>query len=187
MPDLKRLAAGFAFLLCVATTSTATAQQLAPGQAEGAAFIGGVTDGGGFTFGGGLHYVYDARWMFVGELGYLTGGDDFNGVVQGVGVGVESSGISIDLNAHYLFPPQASSQGLTPYLLVGLGILRGSASTTVFGTTTSVSDTDAGLNIGGGARWQAGLNWGVQPELKVFVSDNSSVRFSVGLYYQFGR
>ena len=43
------------------------------------------------------------------------------------------------------------------------------------------------LNIGAGARWQGGVNWGVRPELKVFVSDNSSVRFSVGLYYQFGR
>ncbi len=186
MCDLKRLAAGFAFFLTVVGASTATAQQLAPGQTEGVAFIGGVTDGGGFTFGGGIHYVYDTRWLFVGELGYLTGGDDFQAVVPGATVGVESSAISVDLNAHYLLPP-SSNQQLTPYLLVGLGFLRGSATTTVFGTTTSVSDTDAGLNVGAGARWQAGLNWGVQPELKVFVSDNSSVRFSVGLYYQFGR
>jgi hypothetical protein len=173
-------------LLCVVGASTATAQQLAPGQTEGAAFVGGVTDGGGLTFGGGIHYVYDARWVFVGELGYLTGGDDFDANVQGIGVGVESSAISVDLNAHYLFP-QSTSQGLTPYLLAGIGFLRASATTTVFGTTTSMSDTEAGLNIGGGARWQGGLNWGVQPEVKVFVSDNSSVRFSVGLYYQFGR
>ena len=113
MSDLTRIAAGFAFLLCVVGTSTATAQQLAPGQTEGAAFVGGVTDGGGFTFGGGIHYVNDARWVFVGELGYLTGGDDFNGNVQGVGVGVESSAISVDLNAHYLFP-QSTKQPLTP-------------------------------------------------------------------------
>jgi hypothetical protein len=184
--DLKSVAAGFAFVLSVAGAGTATAQQLAPGQAEGAAFVGGVTDGGGFTFGGGIHYVYDARWLFVGELGYLTGGDDFQAPVPGVSVGVESSAISVDLNAHYLLP-QSANEGLTPYLLVGLGFLRASATTTVFGTTTSLSDTDAGLNIGAGARWQAGLNWGVRPELKVFVSDNSSVRFSVGLYYQFGR
>ena len=74
----------------------------------------------------------------------------------------------------------------TPYLLAGLGILRASASTTVFGVNTSVSDTEAGLNIGGGARWQGGANWGVRPEVKVFVAENSSVRFSVRLYYQFG-
>ena len=186
MSDFKRVAAGFAFLLSVVGTGTATAQQLAPGQTEGVAFLGGVTDGGGLTFGGGIHYVYDTRWVIVGELGYLTGGDDFEIAVPGVGVGIESSAISVDLDAHYLFPP-STKQELTPYLLVGLGFLRASASTTVFGTTTSVSNTDAGLNIGAGARWQAGLNWGVRPELKVFVSDNSSVRFSVGLYYQFGR
>ena len=186
MSDLKRLAAGFAFLLSVVGTSPATAQQLAPGQIEGAAFVGGVTDGGGLTFGGGIHYVYDTRWLFVGELGYLTGGDDFVVALPGVGVGIDSSAISVDLNAHYLFP-QSTNQNLTPYLLAGLGLLRASATTTFFGTTTSVSDTEAGLNIGAGARWQAGLNWGVRPELKVFVSDNSNVRFSVGLYYQFGR
>jgi hypothetical protein len=184
--DFNRVAAGFAFLLCVVGTSTATAQQLAPGQTEGAAFVGGVTDGGGLTFGGGIHYVYDTRWLFVGELGYLTGGDDFQAALPGVDVGIESSAMSVDLNAHYLFAP-STNQELTPYLLAGLGFLRASATTTVLGTTTSVSDTDAGLNIGVGARWQGGLNWGVQPELKVFVSDNSSVRFSVGLYYQFGR
>ena len=186
MSDFKRVAAGFAFLLSVVGTGTATAQQLAPGQTEGVAFLGGVTDGGGLTFGGGIHYVYDTRWVIVGELGYLTGGDDFEVALPGVGVGIESSAISVDLDAHYLLP-QSTNQSLTPYLLAGLGFLRASASTTVFGTTTSVSDTDAGLNIGAGARWQAGLNWGVRPELKVFVSDNSSVRFSVGLYYQFGR
>jgi hypothetical protein len=173
-------------LLSIVGASTATAQQLAPGQTEGAAFIGGVTDGGGFTFGGGIHYVYDTRWILVGELGYLTGGDDVQVVVPGASVGIGSSAISVDLNAHYLLP-QSTNQALTPYLLAGIGFLRASATTTVFGTTTSVSDTDAGLNVGAGARYQAGLNWGVQPELKVYVSDNSSVRFSVGLYYRFGR
>lgn len=186
MSDLKRVATVFALLLSVVGTSTARAQQLTPGQTEAAAYVGGVTDGGGLTFGGGIHYAYDSRWVFVGELGYLTGGDDFVMALPGVGVGVESSAISVDLNAHYLFP-QSTNKSLTPYLLAGIGFLHASATTTVFGATTSASDTDAGLNIGAGARWQGGLNWGVQPELKVFVSDNSSVRFSVGLYYQFGR
>lgn len=186
MTELKRVTAGFAFLLVLAGASTATAQRLAPGQTEGVGFVGGVTDGGGLTFGGGLHYVYNPQWLFVGELGYLAGGNDFDGVVQGVGVDIESHALSVDLNAHYLFP-QSTSRAFAPYLLVGLGILRASASTTVFGVSNSVSDTDAGVNIGAGARWQGGVNWGARPELKVFVSDNSSVRFSVGLYYQFGR
>jgi opacity protein-like surface antigen len=184
--ELKRMTAGLALLLVLVGARTVTAQQLDPGQTEGVGFVGGVTDGGGLTFGGGIHYVYDSRWLFVGELGYLAGGNDFEGVVQGVGIGVESNAISVDLNAHYLFP-QSTKQALTPYLLVGLGFLRASASTTVAGVNTSVSDTEAGLNVGAGARWQGGVNWGVRPELKVFVAENSSVRFSVGLYYQFGR
>jgi len=175
-------------MLSVVGTSTASAQQLAPGQIEGAVFVGGVTDGGGLTIGGGIHYAYNTRWLFVGELGFLTGGDDFVAPVPGVGVGIESSAISVDLDALYLFP-QSANQGFTPYLLAGLGFLRASATTTVtvFGTTTGISDVEAGLNIGGGARFKVGPNWGLRPELKVFVSDNSSVRFSVGLYYQFGR
>ena len=188
MSDLKRVAAGFAVLLSVVGTSTASAEQLAPGQIEGAVFAGGVTDGGGLTIGGGIHYAYNTRWLFVGELGILTGGDDVVAALPGVGVGIDSRAISVDLDALYLFP-QSNNQGFTPYLLAGLGFLRASATTTVtvLGTTTRVSDAEAGLNIGAGARWKGGPNWGVRPELKVFVSDNSSVRISVGLYYQFGR
>jgi opacity protein-like surface antigen len=185
MTDFKRVAAGLALFLVLAGASTATAQQLASGQAEAVGFGGGVTDGGGLTVGGGIHYAYDSRWLFAGELGYLTGGNDFETVLPGVGVDFESKAISVDLNAHYLFP-QSTNHAFTPYLLVGLGVLRASASTTVFGVSTSASDTEAGLNIGGGTRWQGGANWGVRPEVKVFVAENSSVRFSVGLYYQFG-
>lgn len=94
--------------------------------------------------------------------------------------------MSVDLNAHYLFR-QSTNQKVTPYVLGGLGFLRVSASATIFGVRNSASDTAVGVNIGAGARWQAGRRWGVRPEMKVFVADNSSVRFSTGLYYQFGR
>ena len=189
MSRLKSVAAGFAFLLSLAGVGTATAQELTPGQTEAAVFVGGVTDGGGLTFGGGIHYAYDSRWLFVGEVSFLTGGNDFVVAVPGAGINVESNALSVDLNAHYLFP-RSTNRELTPYLLVGLGIMRASASTSTtppFEASTSVSDVEAGLNVGAGARWQGGVNWGLQPELKVFVSDNSSVRFIVGVYYQFGR
>jgi opacity protein-like surface antigen len=187
MSDFKRVAAGFAFLFfSVGAGKVASAQEMTPGQTEVVGFVGGVTDGGGLSLGGGIHYALNPRWVLDGELGYLSGGDDFATVFQGVGVNIESNAISVDLNAHYLFP-QATNRAFTPYLLGGLGFLHVSASTTVFGVSSEVSDTEVGLNIGGGARWQTGVNWGVRPELKVFVADNSAVRFSVGLYYQFGR
>jgi len=40
--------------------------------------------------------------------------------------------MSVDLNAHYLFP-QATNRQFTPYVLAGLGLLRVSASATMFG------------------------------------------------------
>jgi len=185
--NFKKCAAVLVFLfLSVGVCSVASAQQVTPGQTEAVGFIGGVTDGGGFTLGGGIHYAVNPRWLFDSELAYLTGGNDVQGVVQGFGVGIESSAMSVDMNAHYLFP-QSTNQKFTPYVLGGLGFLRVSASTTFFGVRNSVSDTQVGLNIGAGLRWQTGGHWGVRPEMKVLVADNSSVRFSTGLYYQFGR
>ena len=92
MGNFKKCAAVLAFLfLPVGVCSVASAQEVAPGQTEAVGFIGGVTDGGGFTLGGGLHYAVNSRWLFDSELAYLTGGNDVQGVVQGFGVGIESS------------------------------------------------------------------------------------------------
>ena len=48
------------------------------------------------------------------------------------------------------------------------------------------SDSTTGLNLGGGALWQAGEKWAVRPELKFFVRDGSNMRFSAALCYRFG-
>lgn len=187
MSNFKNFAAVLAFLfLSVGVSTVESGQEVTTGQTEAVGFVGGVTDGGGVALGGGMHYAFNPRWLFDGELAYLTGGNDVQGVVRGFGVDISSKAVSVDLNAHYLFP-QSTNQKVTPYVLGGLGFLRVSASTTIFGVRSSVSDTAVGLNIGAGARWQAGRRWGVRPEMKVFVADNSSVRFSTGLYYQFGR
>ncbi|MEI9813972.1 MAG: hypothetical protein WDO18_15600 [Acidobacteriota bacterium] len=66
----------------------------------------------------------------------------------------------MDLNAHFLFPLRAYPR-FTPYILGGLGILRGG------------SNTDAGLNLGGGARWSVGKDWGLRPEIKFLIKDNT--------------
>jgi hypothetical protein len=184
MCDFKKAAT--ILVLCVGVSSPVSAQQVTPGQSEVVGFIGGVTDGGGFTFGGGVHYALDPKWIVVGELSYLTGGDDFNGSFQGIGVSAESSAIAVDLNAHYLFQRPGKAP-FAPYVLGGLGIVRARGTATILGVTQSVSDTEAGVNIGVGGRWQPGVNWGVRPELKVLIAENTSARFSVGLYYQFGR
>ena len=159
------------------TGGTAYAQEVSTGDVEVMGFVGGVTDGGGATFGGGVHYAFSSRLLLAVEAGYLTGSEDFSGF----GVDVDSHGFSFDVNLHYLFP-QTNTPKFTPYVLGGIGYLRASASFTVAGSTFDESASDTGLNIGGGVRWQVGSRWGLKPEIKVLIADDSSVRFAVGIY-----
>lgn len=142
-------------------------QGQAQAQVEALGFLGGVTDNGGFTFGGGLQVGLNERLLGVAEVGYLTVDGD------------NTSAVSVDLNVHYLFPTNDSK--MTPYVLAGLGILKSSVSIGNF----DVSDTDAGLNLGGGLRIEGGDNWGIRPEVKFLLRDNTSARLSVGVYYAF--
>ncbi|NOT45358.1 MAG: outer membrane beta-barrel protein [Acidobacteria bacterium] len=170
------------FILAVLLTgfSGAATAQVEQGQTEILGFIGGVSDGGGTTFGGGVQYAFGERIILAAEAAYLTGGEDFSGF----GVDFDSSLLEFGGNVHYLFP--MSNEAFTPYVLGGLGLLRVSASSSSGGFSSSASDTAIGLNIGGGARWQVGDNWGLRPELKIFIEDGSNVRFSIGFYRQFG-
>jgi outer membrane protein X len=149
--------------LAVGLSSVAVAQQVAKGQTEVLGFLGGITDGGGATLGGGLQYGVQRRWLLSGELGWASGGKN-------------SSLFTVDANVHYLIPLKSNPK-FTPYLLGGLGIIHG----------TNGGDTDAGLNLGGGARWEVGRDWGLRPEIKFLVADNTSARFTIGIYKSFGR
>lgn len=156
---------------------TAYAQEVNKGDAEVMGFVGGVTDGGGATFGGGVHYAFSPRLLMAVEVGYLTGSEDFSGF----GGDVDSYGFSFDVNLHYLFP-QTNTPKFTPYVLAGVGYLRAKATATVDGMDFDATASDTGLNIGGGARWQVGSRWGLKPEIKILIADNSSLRFAVGIY-----
>src|SRR5262245_37936117 len=120
--NLMKLAAVAA--LAVGLTSVAVAEEVEKGQTEVLGFVGGITDNGGATFGGGLQYGLAPRWILSPEVGFATGSSAFNL-------------FTVDINAHYLFPLKNNAR-FTPYVLGGLGILRGG------------SNTDAGLNLGGG-------------------------------------
>lgn len=156
-----------AFLLVVGLEGQARAQGTSESVVEALGFVGAVTDGGGATFGGGMHFGAN-RLIFAAEVGHLTVDGD------------NTSGLTVDLNAHYLFP-LANNAKLTPYLLGGIGIIRSSVSVGGF----EASDTDAGLNLGGGARIKLNEAWGVRPEIKFLVKDYSSTRISLAFFYAF--
>jgi opacity protein-like surface antigen len=168
-----------------------SAEELDKGASEALGYVGGLSGGGGTTFGAGYARVVNSRLLVIGEVGYMTLGGGY-GAYQNIlgGSSVDASGIEFGANAHYLFPLKSNSK-FTPYALGGLGVIHTSVSVNVnvsgqsFGGTGG--NTNVGLNIGGGARWQAGKNWGVRPELKFFLSSNTLTRGSIGLYYQFGK
>jgi hypothetical protein len=158
--NLMKLAAIAA--LAVGLSSVAVAEEVGKGQTEVLGFVGGITDGGGATLGGGLQYGIQRRWLFAGELGWAAGGRN-------------SSLFTVDANVHYLFPLKNAK--VTPYLLGGLGIVN----------STNGGGTDAGLNLGGGARLAVGRDWGLRPEIKFLLAGDTSARISIGIYKTFGR
>jgi hypothetical protein len=156
----------FAILLAAALSVPAAAQTVSEGQNEILGFVGVVSKGGGATVGGGIQHGIRNRWILSGELGYLAGnGSPFRG-------GDGNHGVSIDANAHFLIPLRSAPE-FTPYVLGGLGVLIGG------------SDAAAGLNLGGGARWQIGRDWGLRPELKFLIGDGTTTRFTLGIYKRF--
>ena len=141
-----RLRKSFVAFLLAFSCGTAYAQEVSKGDVEVMGFVGGVTDGGGATFGGGVHYAFSPRLLVAVEAGYLTGSEDFSGF----GVDVDSHGFSFDVNLHYLFP-QTNTPKFTPYVLGGIGYLRASASATVAGSTIDASASDTGSTSAGSA------------------------------------
>ncbi len=149
-------------------------QALAQSTVEAVGFVGAATDNLGTTFGGGMNFGA-GRLIFSAEVGLLSPDD---GDIDGV----DTSGLSIDLDAQYRFP-LANNPKLTPYVLGGIGILRFSVS----GPGFDESDSDTGVNLGGGVRFQAGTNWGIRPEVKFWIHDDTATRISVAAYYSFGK
>jgi len=161
-------------MLAIGFGDRAQAQSI-PTTVEALGFVGGVTDGGGTTFGGGMQFG-SGRLIFAAEVGYLTLGNGF----RRFGTDFDTSAVSVDLDAHYLFP-LANNEKVTPYVLGGLGILRFKASA----GNTDVTETDTGLNLGAGLRLTVGRNWGFRPEVKFLVKNDTSTRISVGMYLAF--
>jgi hypothetical protein len=143
--------------MLAASVGITGAQSLDKNSLEGVAFVGGTSGNG--TIGAGLGKAITSRWLVIGEIAY-----------------VHSNAVEFGVNGHYVIP--LKQRNLAPYVLVGLGGINGGGRD---------RDTAFGANIGGGLRWQTGSNWGIRPELKVLVGDGSHGRFTLGLYYNFGK
>ena len=80
--------------------------------------------------------------MLAAEMGYLSLDSDFSGR----NVAIETSGLSVDLNAHYLFPANGTAR-VTPYLLAGIGHDRPVVMLPATGKTSAEADAGLGCSV----------------------------------------
>ncbi len=137
--DTFRKVCGAALLALVLMTfsSTASAQELKQGTGEAIGYVGGYLQSGSlFVIGGGYGYALRPRWELLGEFGFAgrsnVHGFDLHGDVA------------------YLFPLKPYPK-FTPYAIGGVGVVH--TAVDCFGLG-SCSGTTAGVDFGGGARWQ---------------------------------
>jgi hypothetical protein len=167
-------------LLFIAWTgaSRLQAQGFYKGQAEVAGFAGGVFGIGSHpAFGGGASVAVSDRLLVTGEFTYIPAGESVN--VGGSSFSIGGRGLDFNGGVQYVFAERTSAQ---PFVSGGVGFIHGS----VEAAGISVSDSAFGFHVGGGLRYWLGEHWGVRPELKIFFSDDTYARASVGLFYQFG-
>ena len=106
--------------------------------------------GGDFAIGGDVRYDLsgnvDAPIHLSGALDFYFVEDQTVGTLPDQSGGSDASAFTVDLNGLYVFQTEGA---FSPYAGAGLGIVRTSVS--------SLSDTDVGLNLAGGAEYEAGL------------------------------
>jgi hypothetical protein len=81
-------------------------------------------------------------------------------------------------------------QRWAPYGILGIGLLYNVYQASVIGPAgvsfASRSKTNFEFSTGGGLRYYVRDNWGIRPEVRVFVSSRNFTRIAVGVFYDVG-
>lgn len=125
----------------------------------------GVTTGGdtntqGATFGFSTAYVDETNWGGEFDIAHST---SFNDQFQ-------SSGLTT-MMLNVMFAPRATKQ-LRPFVLGGAGLIRVRGCTE--NCVREVSETDFGLDAGGGAMWSLSDAWGLRGDVRYFRYVNTN-------------
>jgi hypothetical protein len=161
----------FLTIVIASTTTTVWAGDLT-GKIETAIFGADVhvQHGGGdhSTYGGNVGFGISSKATIVGEFSHTSfgGGDDL-----------------IDFNGGLKYTLLRRGN-IEPYAIVAIGGGRRGVG--------SGRGSSFGLHAGGGARFYVGKHWGIQPEIRWTryfhdFYDTNIIRFSGGLFFQWGR
>jgi hypothetical protein len=143
--------------------------------------------GGSVGFIGGLIYKMQGPFALGGETGFLMLGKNSVSYSGFLGMGdysLESklSCIPITGQAYYMIPTQGST---APYLTGGIGFYNSRAKVTASGSyagygassSDTASNTDFGINLGGGAKMGKGggkVQFGADARFHIIMSDGDS-------------
>jgi opacity protein-like surface antigen len=147
--------------------------------------FGGLYRGEGLnaaTVGGGAGYTAHRNLRVFGEAFYFRKNlTDIIGAPRGVDV--TASAIAFDGGVQILLPIGESPA--VPFLTVGGGFARVSASARMSGQQFSVSgsETVSTFMLGGGLDYYVSDKWGIRPEFRVFRGPE--YRATVGIFYRF--
>jgi hypothetical protein len=172
---------GFASLILLAGFAFGQEGSFDKGENEVAGYIG-VSDGG-LTVGGSYGKGYSDKISIHGDFSHVfLGSTNF-----GAGFGSYSAGLTnINGTVQYHFKDVVGPK-FVPYAAGGLGVSRFgySYTGTILNGGFGDSATRVYLNLGGGARYYVKDDWGIRPELMLFLGSGSYARFSVGIFKQF--
>lgn len=193
MNRIKRLLQSTAVVVgCLVFAAAGYAQSLESGEVEATGQVGIVT---GIrthaSFAASVGKALNDRVFALGEFGYIPlGGASASGTTPGGGFQFDSGGkvLTFTGGIQYQFN---DTRSFSPYAGAGLSLVRfsGSNTSTVNGSTTSTSfsNNEFYVSLGGGARYYVKDSWGFKPELMIFAGEDSFFRFAVGMFYQFRR
>ena len=177
-------------IIAIAVNPSMFAQDVEPAKVEATGMVGVLTGIGTHGMvGGSIAAAVRNRFSVIGELSYIPLGSDSVDVL-GVRSEFSAKAISFNVGGQYQL---RQSRKVSPYVGAGVGFLHSSSSSSV--TTTfqgfdfkdGSSDTNAYLNLGGGARYHVNDRWGFKPEVMLFLGHQTFGRVSAGIFYQFGK
>ncbi|WP_138429730.1 outer membrane protein [Fodinibius saliphilus] len=138
-----------------------------------------------FKAGGGLAYGTEIESIGI-QAGAVVGfNESFRGAADFVYFfgkeenGVDTSWWELNANVHYVFLSEATT---TVYALGGLNYATVEATVSSGGFTASASNSEVGLNLGGGAEFGLGFA-DLYTELKYVLGDADQLGISAGLRF----
>jgi opacity protein-like surface antigen len=151
---------------------------------EVTAYTGGVTGLGSHSFVGASDGIAFAKYgVAMIEFSYSPLGNQTLRSLSGLIVR-QSHLYDINATGHIRFP---IGKRWAPYALLGPSVLWNSYQFTHSNEAGSVwnSRTDAnfGFHAGGGFRFHINEHWGLRPEMRVIISNQTYVAFSIGVFF----